>query len=145
MNWSYICRPMPQPQQHGIQPASVTYTTAHSNADPLTCWARPGIEPVSSWIIVRFISTEPQWELLHSLYLPSWSIPRDIHSFHIHILKKNFFYSCTCSMRNFPGWGPNWSCSWGLCHSHRNTGSEPHLWPRPQLMAMPDPKPTEWR
>ena len=27
----------------------------------------------------------------------------------------------------------------GLCHSHSNLGSEPHLQPIPQLMATPDP------
>ena len=27
----------------------------------------------------------------------------------------------------------------GLCHSHGNARSEPHLWPTPQLTAMPDP------
>ena len=27
----------------------------------------------------------------------------------------------------------------GLCQSHSNLGSEPHLWPTPQLTAMPDP------
>ena len=31
-NWSCSCRPMPEPQQHGIQASSATYTTAHSNA-----------------------------------------------------------------------------------------------------------------
>ena len=31
----------------------------------------------------------------------------------------------------------------GLHHSHRNTRSEPHLQPMPQLAAMPDPSPTE--
>ena len=34
--------------------------------DPLTHWERPGIEPASSWILVRFTSTEPQREL------PDW-------------------------------------------------------------------------
>jgi len=29
---------------------------SHSNAESLTHWARPGIEPASSWMIVRFIS-----------------------------------------------------------------------------------------
>ena len=29
----------------------------------LTHWARPGIEPASSWILVGFISFAPQWEL----------------------------------------------------------------------------------
>ena len=33
----------------------------------LTHWARPGIKPVSSWIQVGFISTEPRWELPDSL------------------------------------------------------------------------------
>ena len=31
----------------------------------------------------------------------------------------------------------------GLRHSHSNTGSEPRLQPTPQLMATPDPQPTE--
>ena len=31
----------------------------------------------------------------------------------------------------------------GLCHSQSNAGSEPFLWPTPQLMAMLDPYPTE--
>ena len=37
---------------------------SHSNVRSLTHRARPGIEPESSWIPVRFISTEPQRELL---------------------------------------------------------------------------------
>ena len=34
----------------------------------------------------------------------------------------------------------------GLHHSHSNsnTGSETHLWPTPQLTAMPGPQPTKW-
>ena len=36
------------------------YTTAHSNAGSLTHWKRPGIKPMSSWILVGFVSTEPQ-------------------------------------------------------------------------------------
>ena len=30
-----------------------------------------------------------------------------------------------------------------LCHSHSKTGSQPHLGPTPQLVAMQDPEPTE--
>ena len=40
------------------------YTVAQSNARSLTYWVRPGIEPVSSWVLVGFITTEPQTELL---------------------------------------------------------------------------------
>ena len=31
----------------------------------------------------------------------------------------------------------------GLHQSHSNTKSKPCLWPTPQLMATPDPQPTE--
>ena len=61
---------IPQPQQCRIQATSSTYTSAHSNTRFLTYWAEPGIEPASSWILVGFITTEPQWEFLqvHFLY-----------------------------------------------------------------------------
>ena len=35
----------------------------------LNHWGRPGIEPTSSWILVRFVTAEPQWELPHTLIL----------------------------------------------------------------------------
>ena len=41
----------PQPQQLGIRAASSTYITAHGNARS---------EPASSWILVSFITIEPQ-------------------------------------------------------------------------------------
>ena len=37
-----------------------TYTTALGNTGSLTHWMGPGIEPVSSWILVGFVSAEPQ-------------------------------------------------------------------------------------
>ena len=43
--------------------------TADHNAGFLTYWARPGIEPRSSWILVAFITTELQWELQEELLL----------------------------------------------------------------------------
>ena len=48
---------------------SVTNTIAQGNARSLTHWARPGIEPTSSRILVRFLPTEPQWELLSPVFL----------------------------------------------------------------------------
>ena len=62
-NWSYSCWPTPQPQPCRIRAVSAAYTTAHSNAGSLTYWGRPGIEPTSSWILVRFVSDAPWWEL----------------------------------------------------------------------------------
>ena len=46
-----------------VRAESVTYTTAHSNAGSLTHWARPEIEPTTSWFLVGFISMAPRWEL----------------------------------------------------------------------------------
>ena len=43
-----------------IRAAYATYTTAHSNASSLTHWARPGIEPSSTWILIGFFSTAQQ-------------------------------------------------------------------------------------
>ena len=41
----------------------MAYTTAYNNARFLTHWERPVMEPVSSWILVGFVTPEPQWEL----------------------------------------------------------------------------------
>ena len=49
--WKYLdqgLRPPPQPRQHQIWPASVTYATGWDNARSLTHWARPRIESESS-------------------------------------------------------------------------------------------------
>ena len=69
-NQSYSCRPTPQPQQHRIQAASAsaTYTTAHGDTGSLPHWAGLGIESASSWILVGFITAEPQWELPPNAY-----------------------------------------------------------------------------
>ena len=63
-NGSYTCRPTPQPQQHQIWAMSATYATVHGNTGSLTHWARSGMKPASSWMPVRFVSTEPWQELL---------------------------------------------------------------------------------
>ena len=60
LNKSYSL--MTQAQQHQISIVSVAYTTAHVNARCLTHWARPGIKPTSSWVLVGLVSTEPQRE-----------------------------------------------------------------------------------
>ena len=38
---------------------------SHSDMGSFTHWVRPGIEPASSRILVRFVSTEPGRELRH--------------------------------------------------------------------------------
>ena len=48
------CSRSPAPQQLGIQATSATYTTAHGSTGSLPHWARPRIEPMTSWILVSF-------------------------------------------------------------------------------------------
>ena len=47
----------------------VIYTTAHGIARSWTHWAGPGIEPESSWILVRFVTAELQQELQQIVFL----------------------------------------------------------------------------
>ena len=72
----HSCQPKPQAQQLGIRATFVTYTTAQGNARYPTHWERPGIEPISSWILVAFVSTVPQQELLNKILIefPIFSI-----------------------------------------------------------------------
>ena len=43
------------------------HSHSHSNARSLTHWARPGIKPISSGLLIRFVSTVPQRELPEGL------------------------------------------------------------------------------
>ena len=70
-NQSYSCRSTSQPQQRKIRASSVTYTTSHGNTGPLAHWARPGIEPITSWFLVGFVSAAPRPELEKGLLLLS--------------------------------------------------------------------------
>ena len=45
---------------------------SHNNARSLTHWAGPGIETVSSWILVRFIATEPNGEVYVQIFVCQW-------------------------------------------------------------------------
>ena len=56
----YSCWPTPPPHQRRIRGASAAQGNAGSPTHP----TRPGIEPTSSWILVRSISTGPQRERL---------------------------------------------------------------------------------
>ena len=80
-NQSFRCQPIPQPQpppqQCQIQAASMTYTTAYGNTGSSTHWARPGIKPTSSLMLVGFVSAQPQQELLKYLFSPQWHESRN--------------------------------------------------------------------
>ena len=60
------------------------------------------------------------------------------------ILPFCLFRATPMAYRGFQAKDPIRAVADGLCHSHSNTRSEPHLWPTPQLMATLDPQPTEW-
>ena len=57
-----------------------TYTTAYGNAGSWTHWARPGIKSSSSWILVWFITAEPQQELQNFF---GSEVKRKGHIFHL--------------------------------------------------------------
>ena len=75
---------MPQPQQLEIRAMSVTYTIANSNTESLTHWARPGVEPSTSWLLVRFVSAVPQWkfQVFQNSYfhLKAWILSLDMNT-----------------------------------------------------------------
>ena len=90
-NWSYSCRPTPEPQQHGIRDMSVTYTTAHGNTKSLTHWVRPG-----DWTQVLMDASQVRQVLSHdgNSYL----------YFHFSLGIFFFLIPChTCSIWKFPG------------------------------------------
>ena len=81
---------MPEPQQRGIQAASATYTTAHSNARFLTHWLRPGIEATNS----ASLTTEPRKELPMG-FLFFW-LPRNFffwRQYNYYLFKIIFYWS----------------------------------------------------
>ena len=53
---------------------------SHSNARSLSHWVRPGIEPTTSWFLVRFVSTAPQWELPKQIFKFVWKHKKSLNS-----------------------------------------------------------------
>ena len=57
----------------------MTYTRAHGYTVSLTHWARPGIKPVSLWMLARLVSADSQQELQSFFFLgphpQHWEIP----------------------------------------------------------------------
>ena len=56
-------------QDPGSEPHLWPTPQLMGNARSLTHWARPGIEPASSWIKVGFITDDPRWELPRKMSL----------------------------------------------------------------------------
>ena len=86
LNQSCNCQPVPQPRQCRIRATSAAYTTAHVNARSLSHWARPRMEPESSWTLVGFVTAEPQRELIFTVFLRNvrmvfFSAHTNLHSY----------------------------------------------------------------
>ena len=115
------------------QPARTTATATwdpslicdlyHSNASSLTHGARPGIEPISSWILVGFIIAEPQWELPFSSFFFSFCL----------------FRATPLAYGGSQARGRIGAVAASLCQRHSNAGSKSYLRPTPQLTATPVP------
>ena len=61
----------------GSEPCLWTTPQLTGNAGSLTHWARPGIEPATSWFLNRFVSAAPRQELkelnsVYSVYMSNW-------------------------------------------------------------------------
>ena len=129
---SCSCWPTPQPQQKWIPATSATYTAAHSSARALTRWVRPGIIPACSWMLVRFVTTEPQGNYPST----SFPFPSFCPSLSLH------FHFLFCLFRAEPtAYGGSQArvrigaAAASLHNSHSNAGSKLHLRPTPQLTA----------
>ena len=130
-----------------IQATSVTYTTAHGNAESLSHWARPGIKPVSSWILVRFIFAEPRQELPTYFSLFLFSFLFLLFFFFFFFFFSFFFHFLGPHLQHMDvpklGVRLDLSTATSLHHSHSNARSKPHLQPAPQFRAMLNPQPIE--
>ena len=142
------------------------YTSAIATTDPsLVCklhhssWQcqilnplRPVIEPVTSWILVGFVTTEPQWELpLLKTFFEDIYLVLSIKSctkrsgFLLHFLSNIilagvwfffFFFFLWPNLQYMEG-ARGWMRSGAadLHHSHSNVRSKPHLQPTTQLVG----------
>ena len=134
----------PQSQQHQMWVVSATYTTAHGNTRSSNNWARPGIEPASSWMLVTFVSAEPRWKLPSTIYWRGY-VFSTVHSCLLFCrlidnrcvdLFLCLVFGHICSTWRFPGQGSNPSHSCKLHHSCSNAGSLTHC-TRAEIEAMP--------
>ena len=138
---------MPQPQPCRIWAASSTCTEAHGNTGSLTHWARPNIEPTTSWFLVGFVSAAPQWKLFKIQALPTSQVRMCVQEkLFSGILNMSMNHLGICrwtsfilSFRAAPGaYGGSQTRGWieaiaaGLHHSHSNASSFTR-WARPGI------------
>ena len=57
------------PHSHSNTGPELSCNRHYGNARSLTHWTRPGIDPTSSWMLVRFVIAELRWELPQEKFL----------------------------------------------------------------------------
>ena len=82
--------------------------------DPLTHWTRPGIEHVSSWILVRFVSTLAQWELGKYSFVSEIGTRQLAIKMYNFVCRWVFFYLFGLSVDASLFWGPLIALCWAL-------------------------------
>ena len=88
----------------------------------------PGIEPASSWILVRFVTTEPGWEL-HELLFPDCVsfVPAFILFYFIFVVVVAISWAAPAAYGGSQARGGIGATAAGLHHSHSTNGSKPSL------------------
>ena len=96
----------------GSEPC-LSYTTAHSDARSLTHWELQGIKLMSSWILVGFATTEPQWEC-HDFFCSCFSIAFCCCSVSSGRLKKHLLITCFIFLERYAFFFCHWQvvCEW---------------------------------
>ena len=67
----------------GSEPHLLPIPQLTATLDPLTYWAKPESQLPYSWILVRFITSEPQWELLCKSFILLALIFRSLNHFEV--------------------------------------------------------------
>ena len=118
-------------KQRQIWAASATFAAAWGNTRSLTHWMGPGIEPSSSGILVKFISTESQWEL------PILSFLR-LFPLNLYFIPRYFLWPCGLSSAGVCGNHPYWWWSVGALPTDWAAGEGVTDGPMPaQLLTSP--------
>ena len=100
------------PQQHQIRATSATYIKAHGNTRSLTHEERPGIEPVSSWLLVRYVSARYDRNSSSLLFWVQFLSPRSTEN-KINVIKTIYHFTNVHQVE----WGYHDTCFYFPRHS----------------------------
>ena len=111
----------------GLEVPTAHAAEAQPGSPPRGPRKRSTEEPECRWRAGRWL--EAEWQPPHSPHLSIWSV----------LFPFFFFRAMPAAHGGSQARDPIRAVAASLHHSHSNTGSEPCLWPTPQLTAMLDP------